>query len=41
MFLIISLVVFDPQKHAIPQIKAKDISFGPYSFSFLAKINIL
>ena len=40
-FLIMSLVIFDLKRHAIPQIKAKDISFGPYSFSFLAKINIL
>ena len=40
-FLIISLVIFDLQEHIIPQIKAKDISFAPYSFSFLAKINIL
>ena len=40
-FLIISLVIFVLQECTIPQIKAKDISFGPYSFSFLAKINIL
>ena len=40
-FLIISLVIFVLQEYTIPQIKAKDISFGPYSLSFLAKINIL
>ena len=40
-FVIISSVIFDLQEFTIPQIKAKDISFGPYSFSFLAKINIL
>ena len=40
-FLIKSLVIFDLQEQIIPQIKAKDISFGPYSLSFLAKINIL
>ena len=39
--LIISLVILDLQGSTIPQIKAKDISFGPYSSSFLAKINIL
>ena len=37
----ISLVIFALQESTIPQIKAKDISFGPYSLSFLAKINIL
>ena len=40
-FLIISLLIFVLQEHTIPQIKAKDILFGPYSLSFLAKINIL
>ena len=40
-FLIISLVIFDLQESTIPQIKAKDVSFGPYSLSFLAKINNL
>ena len=40
-FVIISWVIFDLQEFTIPQIKAKDISFGPYSLSFLAKINIL
>ena len=29
-----------PTGITIPQIKAKDISFGPYSFKSLAKINI-
>ena len=40
-FLIISLLIFVLQERTIPQIKAKDILFGPYSFSLLAKINIL
>ena len=39
-FVIIFLVMFDLQEFTIPQIKAKDISFGPYSIKFLAKINI-
>ena len=39
-FVIISSVIFDLQEFTIPQIKAKDISFGPYSIKFLAKINI-
>ena len=39
-FIIISLAIFNLQGYTIPQIKAKDISFGPYSFKFLAKINI-
>ena len=39
-FLIISLVTFNIQMHTKPQIKAKDIVFGPYYVNFLAKINI-
>ena len=38
--LIISLCTVDRQEYTIPQNKAKDISFGPYSFNFY-KINIL
>ena len=41
MFLIISLATFDLQEPNIPQIKAENISFGPYVLNFLAKINIL
>ena len=40
-FLIISLVKFDLEECTIPQIKAKNISSGPYVVKFLAKINIL
>ena len=39
-FLIITLVIYDLQKPTIPQIKAKDISFGPYFISFVTRINI-
>ena len=39
-FLIISPVILDLQKRTIPQIKAKNISFWPYSIKLLAKINI-
>ena len=39
MLLTISLVIFDLQECAIPQIKAKDILIWPYFFSFLATIN--
>ena len=39
-FFIISLVIFDLQETTIPQIKAENILFGPYAFSFLATRNI-
>ena len=39
-FFIISLVIFDFQETTIPQIKAENISFGPYAFTFLATSNI-
>ena len=39
-FCNLSLVIFDLQECAIPQIKAKDILFWPYFLSFLATINI-
>ena len=39
MLVTISLVIFDLQECAIPQIKAKDILFWPYFLSFLATIN--
>ena len=35
------MVTLELNECTIPQIKAKNISFGPYSFSFLAKNNIL
>ena len=41
LLFIISLVTFDLQECTIPQLKAKNISFGPYVINFLAKINIL
>ena len=39
-FLIITLIIYDLQKPTISQIKANDISFGPYFISFVARINI-
>ena len=39
MLVTISLVIFDLQECAIPQIKAKDTLFWPYFLSFLATIN--
>ena len=38
-FFIISLIIFDLQECTIPQIKAKNISFGPYFLRFLATSN--
>ena len=39
MLVTISLVIFNLQKCAIPQIKAKDILFWPYFLRFLPTIN--
>ena len=38
--LIISLVIFDLQKHTIPQIKAWNILFWPYFIHFTARMGI-
>ena len=39
-FSSISLVIFNLKETTIPQIKAENISFGPYAFSFFATSNI-